>query len=210
LISNAASPLDVNGFIQAANISGSTPWWKLIGETDLYKRAPNDRNFFYNGKFATGMYTYLAPSSTADLMFTSYAAIDQLTFVPMRLGYPLTRDRFVASFMNVGKTSLSATFAGLTFVRLNSYVLEYRTDDPWFETETPPCPPDVYDRGFWLTGKLPKFYENPTHLQKLAELARGAGSFLRSHARKIGGALSALFPSFAPVFHGIANVFDGG
>jgi len=41
------------------------------------------------------------------------------------------------------------------------------------------------------------FHENPLHMDDLRRYLSSAGSFVKKHAGKIGGALSALFPQHA-------------
>jgi hypothetical protein len=206
LLSNAASLTAQNGFIQGANVNEGTPWYKLIGK-DSYTDMTNGERFYYDRPFKHGLYTYLAPSQLEDLQFEHMATYDDVAKVATSLHFELMKDRYVVAVMDVSKDG-NGTFSGLTFVLNCSYVLEFQTNDPWYEVASANNFPDQVARGIAMVGRMKYFFENPTHLQKLASMARGAGMLLRKHAGKIGGALSALFPAYSGVFGTLAGALS--
>jgi hypothetical protein len=203
LISNAATELQKGGFIMAANISETTPWWKLIGVA-TFSDITNDEKFFFDKPFKTGMYTYLAPSKLEDLSFENLSTYDDNNKVPISLAFPLMRDRYTAVSMQVNR-DINNTYQGMTFVLNSTYILEFLTNDPWYDVSVPSMFPDQVSRAIALVGRMDYFFENPTHLQNLARMLRGGNVFLRKHMTKIGGALSVLFPQWAPAIGAVSS-----
>lgn len=203
LLSNGAAALYNDGFIQAVNVNSGVLWNSLMGLPDLSGYA-SDVNYF-SGLFKKGLYTFLKPADAEDVEFYDYAVTDAVTSGVTQCGFPLERSRYVAVRVSSTSTSSAGVFAGLEYLVNTSMVLEFQTNDMWFDAEIPIESSAETDRARDILRRIPNFYENPTHLQALANAARGAGTFLKKHSGKIGVALSALFPKFTPLIAALTS-----
>lgn len=203
LLSNGAASMYNDGFIQAINMGPETPWNDLLPLEDLSGLAA-DVNFFA-GIFKKGMYTFLKPSDSEDVDFFPYAKMGANGSTVAECAFPLYRSRYVLSRVASNAYGSPPTYPGLEFLLNLSMVIEFQTNDMWFDAEIPQESCLEVDRARDILRRIPNFYENSSHLAGLANAARNAGGFLRKHAGKIGGALSLLFPKFSPVFSALAG-----
>ena len=96
--------------------------------------------------------------------------------------------------------AVGSSYPGIDYMTFTATALEYATDDLWAETERSQLPVNDAKSILQITGYVPCFRENPLHLRDIGAFMNKATSFVRSHSKKIGGALSALFPGFsAPI-----------
>jgi hypothetical protein len=202
LLSNGAANQYNDGFIEAANVSNATPFNQYIGTKDLSPFAQSVN--FYSDVFKKGMYTYLKMADSEDIDFFSYCSYDVVQSCPASCAFPLTRSRFVVVRM---QSSLYAgAYPGLEYLLTGTLLVEYQTNDQWFDASVPRVLTRDVEMARDLLRPVPCFFENPTHLQRIAQAARGLGGFLRGHSSKIGSALSALFPQWAPVFGSVSRL----
>lgn len=202
LLSNGAAAQYNDGFLQAVNMPSAVPWYGLVQDDDL--SGWGDVSNYYSGKFKKGMYTFLKPSEAADMNFYDYTVVDATTGHPAQVGFPLVRSRYVA--VRVQSNAYNGSYPGLEYLLNMSMSIEFQTADMWFDAEVPMELSRDVDEARDLLRHVPNFFENPTHLQAIANAIRGAAGFLRKHITKIGGALSILFPKFAPVFGSVSSV----
>lgn len=203
LLSNGAAAVYNDGFLQAVNMSPGTAWNTLIGENDLSGLAA-DVNY-YSGVFRKGVYTFLKPSDQEDVDFYDYVKTDNGGAQISQCAFPLYRSRYAMVRVQSNPYGSPATYPGLEFILNQSLVIEFQTNDMWFDAEIPQESCLEVERARDILRRIPNFYENPSHLQNLANAARSAGGFLRKHSGKIGMALSALFPKFSPVFAALSG-----
>lgn len=203
LLSNGAAAMYNDGFIQGVNMNSGTPWETIVGDADLSGLAA-DVNYF-SGVFKKGAYTFLKPSDSEDLDFYPYVTLDSGQQSVTSVSFPLLRSRYALFRVQSNPYGVPATYPGLEYILNQSMVVEFQTNDMWFDAEIPQESCLEVDRARDILRKIPHFYENSSHLAALANAARNAGGFLRKHAGKIGLALSALFPKFSPVFRLLAG-----
>jgi hypothetical protein len=90
---------------------------------------------------------------------------------------------------------LGSVYPALSFHIQHSLVLEFITEDQWYEAEFPMVTTAQCEKAEMILHGYDVFHENPLHLK---ELAATLGNGVRKHAHAIGGALSVLFPAQAP------------
>jgi len=205
LLSNGAANQYNDGFLEAVNVGPGSLWNSYIGQNNLTGFA-SDSNYF-SGVFKKGLYTYLKPADQEDVEFYPYAAVDALTGAVTSCAFPLFRSRYAVVRLqgNPYGTSSPAVYSGLEYLLTQSMIVEFQTNDMWFDADIPPVSTEDVNRARDFLRRVPYFFENPTHLQNIANAIRGTGQFLRKHIGKIGGALGFLFPQFAPAFNAISG-----
>jgi len=203
LVSNGAAAQYNDGFLQAINMSPGSPWTSLVGESDLSGLAV-DVNYF-SGVFKKGCYTFLKPSDQEDIDFYDYVKMDNGGALVSECSFPLYRSRYAMVRVQSNAYGSPASYPGLEYILNQSLVIEFQTNDMWFDAEIPQESCLEVEKARDILRRIPNFYENTTHLQMLANAARSAGGFLKRHSAKIGGALSLLFPKFSPVFSALAG-----
>lgn len=209
LLSNVASNFTKNGTIQAINVDNDTLWWDYLGKDVLVGYAPGDQRFYVDQAWAKGLYTYLAPGDITDLDFQDLTCYDERSLIPRECSFELNRDRY--AFMVIDSSIGAAAGLGtpsMSFILNTSFVLEFRTNDPWYEVSTPDMLPTQTLNSMAVVAKMPFFFENPTHVQKLAALCRAAFGQARKNALRIGAGLSAMFPQHADLIGGMAQRFQ--
>jgi len=200
LMKNTAPAQYKDGFVSAANLVGTVPWNSLLGLNSFMAYA-NGKHYKEHG-WDQGVYGCLLPGDTEDSDFFGYCHTDPASNnVILRLSYPLVRSRYS---MFVVRCAPQAYAANLETHIFHTVQMELQSTDPWLHVA--PSGMTIQDglEAYDLLRHAPLFYENPSHLEKIGRFVQGAGSFFRAHASKIGAALAALFPQFAPAIGPLA------
>jgi len=192
LLKNTAPPMFKGGFVAGANLLPTVPWNSLVGLSTFMSYA-NGRHYKEHG-WEQGMYGCLHPGDVEDTDFYGYVHCDPATGVLQRCSYPLQRSRYS---MFVIRCEQIANVSNMETHLFHTVMMELQTTDPWLNARSTAFSIQDQMDALDLLRTSEFFYENPNHLAAIGRFVQGAGSFFRSHAGKIGAALSALFPQYS-------------
>jgi len=99
----------------------------------------------------------------------------------------------------------SSTYASLNFNVVWASTSEAQNNDPYLDHDFADHFTDTYLRVKDLCARDFPITENPLHWSDVARFVKSGVGFLRSHAGKIGAALSVLFPKFAAPINWVAR-----
>lgn len=197
LISNQASQLNVEGNVVAQLVTDGTPFYEHTSTKQITASARQ-----YSGKAKNGIYAWLPPIGPDAFTRKPCFAIQDGIVIASR--FPLdVQSGYIAIKFNT--VAVGSNYPGIDYMTFTSTAIEYATDDLWAETEKSQLPVNDAASLVQITGFAPCFSENPLHMRDIHAFMNRASSFLRGHSRKIGGALSALFPSFAGPISAVAD-----
>lgn len=192
LITNVASVMNVEGTIKAAQYPSKTLWTQTPGlDFTMASTA-------YMGSAQKGCYGYLRPTSLTEMdfrecleLYTTTAA-NTVQASNFQVDGPGVYLAFKAECVNTG-----TAYPGLDFTVTCASILEFITEDQWYEIEYPMLSADDCSRALDALRFYEVFHENPMHLKDLYALVRKGWGFTKNNAHTIGGALAALFPAQA-------------
>lgn len=200
LITNIASVMNVEGTMKAAQYPSKTLW------TQTPALDFTAASTAYMGSAQKGCYGYLRPTSLQEMDFRetfeiySGSSANTIQATNFQVDGPGVYLAFKAECVSVG-----AAYPGLDFTITSASILEFITDDQWYEIEYPMLTSTDCDRALDLLREYEVFHENPMHLKDLYSLVRRGWGFTKSNAHAIGGALSLLFPSQAAAIQLLAK-----
>jgi len=196
LITNVASELNKEGKIYGAQFPMRKLWTDAVS-TDFTTVQTS-----FQGAAATGLYTYLRPSSQNEMEFHEYF---ESTKGAIRATNYFVDGPGVYVAAQIVTAGVGGAYPGLDFNVNLASVLEFVTDDQWYEHEFPMASQVDTFAALDLLTKVDPFMENPLHMRDIYAALRSGGRLIRKHAAKIGGALSVLFPGQAAIFSAIAS-----
>jgi hypothetical protein len=204
LLKNCAAEVYKEGTLQAASFTSSTQWNTYVGNKNIYNTV-GVRNA-WNDRLARGSYSFLHVGDMEDFKFKNYVTMSATAAHPMSCSFPLSASRFVTiscQDINIG-TITNPNFPGIDFDYCATHSIEFQTNDQWYNAVVPSMDHSAMDAAYEIVKHETQFFENPDHLARIAAYLGGLGRSLRTHAGKIGGALSALFPQYAGAFGAVA------
>jgi len=202
LISNRTAKQWVNGTCVGSHITEPIPFYKVA------KTTIGDRNVYYQGLAEKGMYSYLPLWGERALEF--FPAIELSDGAQTIAAGSVTNTQFPLDD-NTGYCAFSVTSVlnnsayALDFHCVLTTALEFKTEDQYAELEFPSISSNATnDIINWMSRDFP-ITENPLHWDDVTSFVSRVGRFAASHAKKIGGALSTLFPAYALPINFVAN-----
>jgi len=190
LLTNCASAVYAEGQLYAAQFPMIEQWY-----TKLTSQTLTACSVKYVGQLATGMYSWLKPSTAQDL---SYRPAFELTNgVISGTNYWIDETTTMIVVMATSVAANTGAYPGLDLIISSDFAIEYQTEDVWDEIEYPEITAVQSMAVLDKVKYYDVFHENPLHMDDLRRYLSTAGSFVKKHAGKIGGALSALFPQHA-------------
>jgi len=205
MASPVASLLNRGGTIAGGNVEGSVLWNSMITQDAVLRLTQGN---YYERDFATGMYTFLKPSTIDELTMYEYASFDAIsTLVPSSLGYPLrTASRYAV--MVLVSDVVGTTAPGLEYLRTANWDVEFQTPDQWFENHRPPGRYQDMEEALYLLESVPLFHDNPLHFADIKNALMGGYNFMRRHGRKIASAFSAFLPHLSAPAMAAGELFN--
>jgi hypothetical protein len=201
LVSNSSTELSKNGSIIMAQIPSATPYWDLMqaGPAAMFERVGSvNRSMFKRDNFATGGYTFLKPSTSADLGFIPYQSYDLIS------GKISTESTPVDSagdylYAGVALETDDAVPVGNNYAITRSWGVDFETMDSWFYTNTSDLTIAEVQQVCDLIAHVPQFHENPFHFSDITKFMKTAGSKFMDLLPALSTAVSAVVPEAAPV-----------
>jgi len=191
LISNVSSALNVEGSIFGCSVTDGSSWYD-VGTGSGGSADMTNRNDFFSGRAAKGIYTWLRPAGENPFAFrkameSTGAYISDTTF--------MLDDPTPYQVMKISTSGVASSYPALDLLTRLDFALEYKTDDQWVELEVSPYYPSEVQDVLAVLARAPTFIENPLHFSAIKSFIGKATSFMRKHAVLIGKGLSAAFPS---------------
>lgn len=202
LISNRTAKQWVNGTALGAHITDPIPFYKVA------KATIGARSRYYEGLAEKGMYAYLPVWGQRALEFENAVKLSSgansiAVGTVIDTQFPLDDDTGYCAFSLTSVLNNSAY--ALDFHCVLTTALEYKTDDQYTELEFPSISTTATLDILNLMARDFPITENPMHWSDVASFIGRIGRFAASHATKIGGALSTLFPGYAMPINFVAN-----
>jgi len=201
LLSNDANLLNREGRIYAANLPATYYFGDYLSVQQIESCSE-----YTSMPLATGAYAWSPPTTGSD-HYTNFGTDGT---VPTDLYFRLVSDNRMIVFMSV-VSCVGNSFPALDLVLTIWQTIEAKTNSQWYETRYAALDKQRTDRALSIISRVPLeqiIMENPLHLSDIAAFLRRGVGHLRANAGKIGGALSLLFPEYAPAIGGLSAVLS--
>jgi len=197
LLSDEASDLNIDGSVVGALVTDSTPFYlhTAYQEITAHQR-------YFQGKSKTGIYAWSPP--TGSQVLTRRPVLTNVGGVVTGSAFYLD-DGVGYQVIAFSSSATGTSYPGINYLGMVTAAIEYKSDDQWAETEYSMLDAGQSDTILQIVGHAPCFAENPNHLKVLRDFIGRATSMVRQHSRKIGMALTALFPAYAAPFSAVSN-----
>lgn len=158
-LTNTSSQLNRGGQIIARQTPGGTNWQTYISN-DVYTHLSQQSDAIAL-EAKDGMYGFLKISDSDDLDLCQYHVINsESTLVDSK--WPIDNPKALVVMVVKVPSQDSASFQ-----MTERMVLEYQTDNLFFDTDVASLPVNLYTSAIALTRDVPQFYENPLHFGEI-------------------------------------------